>query len=123
MSDDKNEATEAVERLRKLLKPGDTVYTVLRHVARSGMSRSVSVVVVRKGEPLRLDHTVATALGLRVDRAHDGVVVSGGGMDMGWNLVYRLGQVLWPTGTPRPHGTRNGLPDTEGGYALTHRWL
>jgi hypothetical protein len=30
---------------------------------------------------------------------------------------------LWPNGTDTPHGTRNGEPDTNGGYALKHRWM
>jgi hypothetical protein len=49
--------------------------------------------------------------------------MSGAGMDMGFELVYRLGQAMWPNGTPEPHGTRNGQPDSDGGYALEHKWL
>lgn len=44
-------------------------------------------------------------------------------MDMGFHVVYALGSALWPDGTPAPHGTRNGEPDTAGGYALKHEWL
>ena len=33
------ERDEARARLREILKPGDTVYTVLRHVSASGMSQ------------------------------------------------------------------------------------
>jgi hypothetical protein len=39
-------------------------------------------------------------------------------MDMGFDLVYSLGSALWPNGTDTPHGTRNGEPDSDGGYAL-----
>ena len=52
-----------------------------------------------------------------------GLRVSGCGMDMGFHVVYNLGYALWPDGTPEPHGTRNGAPDSDGGYALKHRWL
>ena len=38
-------------------------------------------------------------------------------MDMGFQAVYCLGLSLWPDGTPEPHSTRNGEPDTNGGYA------
>ena len=38
------ERDEAREKLRKWLKPGDTVYTVLRHVSRSGMMRTIQVI-------------------------------------------------------------------------------
>jgi hypothetical protein len=34
---------EAIVHLREVLKPGDTVYTVLRHVSRSGMSRNIDL--------------------------------------------------------------------------------
>lgn len=36
---------EARENLLKILKPGMRVYTVLRHVSRSGMMRHISVMV------------------------------------------------------------------------------
>ena len=39
------ERQEAREDLLKWLKPGDTVYTVLDHVSRSGMSRAIRVLV------------------------------------------------------------------------------
>lgn len=35
----------------------------------------------------------------------------------------RLLAMLKPDGAPAPHGTRNGEPDTAGGYALKHEWL
>lgn len=53
MATSKSQRTEALARLHEILKPGDTVYTVLRE----------------------------------------------------------------------PHGRRNGDPDSDGGYALKHRWL
>jgi len=43
--------------------------------------------------------------------------------DMGFQIVYQLGQRMWPDGTPKPHGRRNGQPDSAGGYALKHQWL
>jgi hypothetical protein len=42
---------------------------------------------------------------------------------MGFAAVYNLGYALWPNGTPEPHGTRNGVPDRDGGYALKQCWL
>ena len=41
----KQERQDAIERLRSMLAPGDSVYTILRHVSRSGMSRSISLVI------------------------------------------------------------------------------
>ncbi len=41
----KAERDQAIEQLRGMLKPGDTVYTVLDHVSASGMFRAIRVVV------------------------------------------------------------------------------
>jgi hypothetical protein len=120
------ERTEAIGKLRKMLRPGDVLYTVVRHVSASGMSRSISVLRVTRGATGRppevesLDFWVSRAVKEKIDRKHGGVVQSGGGMDMGFHLVYLLGRCLWPDGTPKPHGTRNGKPDSDGGYALKH---
>ena len=37
------ERAEAIAKLREWIKPGDTVYTVLDSVSRSGMSRHIRV--------------------------------------------------------------------------------
>lgn len=127
---------EALKRLKEVgVKPGATIYTILRHVSSSGMSRRISLIVMRKGEPCQIDGMVE-ALGVakskRVTRygmggsyqsREEGLVANGAGMDMGFDLVYRLGRTMWPKGTPKPHGSRNGAPDRDGGYALKHEWL
>jgi hypothetical protein len=41
------ERDEAREQLRQWIKPGDTVYCILRHVSRSGMQRRISLQIVR----------------------------------------------------------------------------
>lgn len=121
------EREDAKTRLLAMLKPGDRVYTVLRHVSASGMSRRISLVVAttdQEGKPAvtSIDWLAARLLSYR---QHDrgGLIVGGCGMDMGFHVVYALGSALWPDGTPAPHGTRNGKPDTAGGYALKHEWL
>lgn len=123
---------EAVKRqdsafLRKLLKPGSTVYTVLRHVSGSGMSRRISVVAMvrRNGKtvPSDISGYVGTLLGYRRHDRDGALIVGGCGMDMGFSVVYNLGCALWPNGTRKPHSTRNGEPDTAGGYALKQTWL
>lgn len=113
----------AREELRQLVKPGDTVYTILRHVSTSGMSRDIDVVLIKDNEPLRITYTASEATGITYDRKAEALKVGGCGMDMGFHVVYTLGCCLWPKGTPTPHGKRNGQPDSDGGYALKHRWL
>lgn len=116
------------KELRKILKPGQQVYCLLRDVSRSGMSRTISLYVIErgaKGKPpgLRcIDSLAADCTGYRL-ADNRGIKVGGCGMDMGFQLVYSLGASVWPKGTPRPHGKRNGEPDSEGGYALKHDWL
>lgn len=95
------EAQEAIERMREWVKPGDVLYTILRHVSRSGMSRSISVLKVDHEDAGRiydLDYNVARALGARIDRDRGGVKVGGAGMDMGFHLVYSLSRTLFPDG-------------------------
>lgn len=114
---------QAVKHLQTLLKPGQTVYTILNHVSSSGMSRSISLAIVQKGEIVKLDYWVAQAKGEHIDDKNGGLKVSGCGMDMGFHLVYGLGRMVWPKGTKKPHGSSNGAPDRDGGYALNHKWL
>lgn len=117
------ERDEEIKALRAILKPGATVHTILRHVSKSGMQREIALVYIRRdGEIRYLNYSAAKVLGYRQGK-NDGIVVGGCGMDMGFALVYHLGCALWPKGTSKPHGTRNGQPDTSGGYALKHRWL
>ena len=108
--------------LRALLSPGQTVYTILRHVSASGMTRRISLCAIADGGLRHLDNLVAALLDYRQHK-HSGLIVTGCGMDMGFHLVYNLGAALWPDGTPTPHGTRNGEPDSAGGYALNHAWV
>jgi hypothetical protein len=100
-----------------------TIYTRCNHTARSGMYRCIDVFIIRKNQPLRITWLVAKALGDKFDERHEGIGVGGCGMDFGFALVYNLGRALWPKGTAKPHGTRNGEPDRDGGYALRHEWL
>ena len=103
-----SERQEARERLLEWLKPGDTVYTILRHVSQSGMSRRIGAVkpYVREdtGEVrfLHLDYNIMRVLGWPEGHNRgggpDGIRVDGCGMDMGFHLVYSLSRALWPEG-------------------------
>lgn len=89
------ERAEAIQQLREWYPAGSTVYTILRHVSRSGMARTIGMVALLGPEDIRHPNfAVGTALGLRVDRERDGVKISGGGMDMGFAIVDDLASVL-----------------------------
>lgn len=121
------EKDEAIARLREWIKPGATLYTILRHVSRSGMNRVIEVVQLREdGEVRVLGFNIALAVGYSYDRQRDGIKVGGCGSDMGFEVVYNLGRVLFPDGFEVKGVGRNGDTsgwDNDGGYALRQRWL
>lgn len=113
---------QTAQHLRKLIKAGQKVYTSCDHVSSSGMTRHISLYIVHKGEIANITRDVSIVTGWKQSK-NGGLVVGGCGMDMGFHTVYTLGRNLWPKGTRKPHGTRNGAPDKDGGYALKHSWL
>ena len=128
------EQESAIEELRVILSPGDTMRTILRHVSRSGMSRSIGLIVLdEEGDIADISYLAARALGDKMDNTGDGIKVSGCGMDMGFHLVYGLGRKLFPTytclGARCPSNFHTNVRDgsTEGvhtdGYSLKQRWL
>ena len=97
---------EARERLLTLLQPGATVYTVLRHVSSSGMSRRIDCYTIQNNRTLYLSGYME-ALGIaKRQKGKDGLMVSGCGMDMGYHLVDRLSWALFSKA-----------------YTLTHEWI
>lgn len=129
------ERNEALATLRGWLKPGDTVYTILRHCSASGMSRRITLCIIRlakKGDAdkapyvLYLDGNAEKVLDHARPAKGDGIKVGGCGMDMGYHLVYGLSRALFPDGFKVKGTGRNGDTsghDNDGGYALRHRWL
>lgn len=116
---------QEIKNLKKHVKPGQTIYCVLRHVSGSGMNRRISFFRVDKktGEIVCIDYAISIIAGYTRSKNAQGLNVSGCGMDMGFSVVHNLGYYLWPKGTPKPHGKRNGQPDSNGGYALKSAWL
>lgn len=125
----KKEIQAAIAELRERIKVGNTIGVILRHVSTSGMMRYLSFY---HGEN-NITYLVCDALGERCHnyRGNNALKAGGCGMDIGFNAVYNLGRALFPEGfKPREAGRsfgRNGTSpdeiDTDGGYALTHRYL
>lgn len=88
------EQAEAIESLKAQLQDGRLVYTVCTHVARSGMSRCIRLVVADGCEVVDVSWAAAKALGWKLSHSHGGVVVEGYGMDMGFHVVYCLRRTL-----------------------------
>ena len=110
----KTERAQAIETLRRNLKPGDKVTTTVLHVSRSGMSRSIMCqAMMRDGDnkPFIGDITwmVARAINEPMDD-RGGVKIGGCGMNMCFAVVYNLGRVLYPDG----FGIKGAHPDKPG---------
>lgn len=122
----------SLETLREMLTPGTDVYVVQRSRARSGMSRRLSLFVIRPGAHIRGEFAagdnpapdpqdyylqsitwhVANVTGWNLNENRE-LLVTGGGMDMHFHTVYTLGRHLWPNGIGGDsHAGRDG------GYAL-----
>jgi hypothetical protein len=93
----KQEVEESRKSLLEDLKPGDTVYTKVNHVSRSGMLRHIEVYIFKDNQPLYLSYDAARVLGWG-EAKDGGVNVTGCGMDMGFHLVYSLSYRLFPNG-------------------------
>ena len=90
---------EAIAALHEILKPGDTVYSIVRTVAKSGMSRTIDFYVFRDNRPVYLTGYMSTALGIpRATGAHWALKISGCGMDMCFATVYDLSMTLFCPG-------------------------
>lgn len=115
---------DSLRTLRGWFKPGDTAYTILRHVSPSGMMRHISIRFVDKqGDMLSATWHVARLMGYKMAcRGDDAIKVSGCGMDMGTDVVMNLSHVLFPDGadvTDHSGRTTHKGPS----YVLRHAWL
>ena len=105
----------AREELRELFAGNNKplIYTIERHRSSSGLSRDISLFYDNpKGGLFYITHTAGRALGYKVisSKGFNAIRQQGGGMDLGFNLVYTLSAVIYK--------------DLErGGYHLNHRWL
>jgi hypothetical protein len=93
---------------------GDTIYTVLRSVSSSGMSRTLSLKVAKDGKILDLTYYASILLDWPLVEVNGSraLRVGGCGMDMGFHTVYSLSRVLF-----REEGNTK-----DAGYSLTHAW-
>lgn len=136
---------EAKNFLKKYLKPGDTVYTHVEHVSRSGMYRVIRLYVIDENQPMDISYTASILLE-GYDEKHNGCRASGCGMDMGFALVYALSRRLFeefycigkgegyiclcPSNDHlnwREDNSHNDYSSTrlhsDSGYALRQKWL
>ena len=128
---------ESIKYLKNIYKPGDTVSTALYKVSSSGMSRHIAVMASINGRVVNISYQVARALGYRLNKNQDALVVGGCGMDMGFSVAYNLSSALFKKGfscigeakrcpsNDHSNGDRVYTKHLHksGGYALRHSWL
>lgn len=103
---------EFVERSQKRRDGSPVIYTFLRHVSKSGMSRDITLKIVDGDGTLRdITYTAALAIGEkpRDNYGRRVIRVHGCGMDMGFHLVYSVSHALYD-GQDRA------------GYVISHEW-
>lgn len=109
---------EAILHLRTILPRGSTVYTILRSVSRSGMTRGIDCYMLSienvGGQQVAVPNWITSYVGHAIDspqpenywRKSLGLKVGGCGMDMGFHVVNSLSYALY-----------------DDGYAIKHAWL
>jgi hypothetical protein len=96
--------------LEKQEKP--TLYTNLKSVSSSGMSRDMKVLAVVDGQIIDLTYYVGK-LGIGTIKERNGqrvIRVGGCGMDMGFHVVYSVSAVLYGY-------------EERGAYTIQHEWI
>jgi thiamine pyrophosphate-dependent acetolactate synthase large subunit-like protein len=102
----KEEKQIAYNNLKEYVKEGDTIYTIVKKVAPSGMSRQMAVIVRTDTGISNISWWVARALGYRMCKGRDCFSISGCGQDMGFAVAYDIGAELFGDG-----------------YKVKHSWL
>lgn len=109
---DRNKLEQDKAELRDMLGTTPNVYTILRSVSASGMSRHISLKIVHKGELIDITYLSARVLGDKVSEklGFNTIRVNGCGMDMGFHLTYNLSSVLY-------------AGEDRAGYVIKQRWI
>lgn len=115
-------AGESQEYLRQILPVGTDIYSVVRSVSQSGMSRKISFFVVDNGDIRDISWHVANVLDYRVDPNNFALKVGGAGMDMCFHVVYSLGRALFGD-RERERANDSGVAARDAGYAFNSRTL
>jgi hypothetical protein len=89
-----------------------TLYTNLKHVSSSGMSRDMKVLTVSDGQIIDVTYYVGKLdIGTLKERNGQRVIRVGGcGMDMGFHVVYTVSAVLYGY-------------EERGAYTIRHEWI
>lgn len=113
------------------------VYTVLKHVSRSGMLRKIDAFYIKDNVPVTLNFYIEKLGLFKRHKNNDDIVVHGCGMDVGFEVVYTLSSVLYRDGficlgercrsNAHANGDHSRSRDVShrhdsGGYLLVQKW-
>lgn len=133
------ERNDALARLREMLANVDEISTVLLFRSQSGMSRVIAPIIGGMWTVHNISALVAKAGIFPYSRNYPGLTVGGGGMDMGFHVVYTIGREVIGDQPWRCRGER--CPSNEhvnppqvdrgpgiihigdSGYRFRHYWL
>jgi hypothetical protein len=99
----KSEREEAIEYLKESIKPDDTIYVILRHVSKSGMSRLLDLYLIKDGRPFRITWNAARALEVPYDRRREALRIGGYGTDVAFEAAYHLGWAIFNDASALKH--------------------
>lgn len=113
----KQEELQAAAKIKELMEEHDyTIWTELEHVSQSGMLRRISCFVKDdKDYKKDITHLVSKVSGYNEDKNKPGLRVTGGGMDMGFAVVYDTSSKIYRN--------EDGSYSHDGAYKIKQRWI
>jgi hypothetical protein len=94
----KAEKEAARNALLEMLKPNTTIYSIVRSVANSGMSRTIDFYAIQDNRPVYLSGYISDLLDLPRSKASGALRITGAGMDMCFATVYETSRKLFNDG-------------------------
>ena len=84
----------AETKLNELLNRKQEIYSIIRHVSQSGMTRHISFFIIHNNEIWHIDNLISDYLDYRPNKRYDALVVGGCGMDMAFSVVNNLQETM-----------------------------
>jgi hypothetical protein len=90
------EKERTIEFLKeRFVKPGCTIYTILRHVTTEGTTRFFDVYCVKDNEPYRITHSVAEVTGYKYNKHWEAIRIPGYGFCAEDEIAETLSRALF----------------------------
>tara|TARA_B100001093_G_C26540463_1_gene889995 strand:- start:224 stop:595 length:372 start_codon:yes stop_codon:yes gene_type:complete len=80
--------------LKELLKRNETIYSIIRHVSQSGMTRHITFFIIKDDQVWHIDNLISDYLDYRTNKRFNALVVGGCGMDMAFSVVNNLQEAM-----------------------------